>query len=49
MYFVERTHYLKKVSKSWYILLKSLSNHLIDKTRIRKIGPRGVFIKEANA
>jgi hypothetical protein len=44
-----RTHCLKRVSKSWNIPLNSLSNHLIIKTRFRKIGPRGVLIKEMDA
>jgi hypothetical protein len=45
---VERTHYLKRVSKSWNISLNSLCNHLINKTRFKKIGPRGVLIKEVD-
>ncbi len=44
-----RTHYLKRISKSRNIPLNSLSDHLIDKTRFMKIGPRGVLIKEKDA
>jgi hypothetical protein len=43
------THSLKKVSKSWDVLLNSLSNHLNGNTRNMKIGPACVLTKEENA
>jgi hypothetical protein len=36
---------LRRVSMSWNIPLNSLSNHLNRKTRPRKMGLGGVFIK----
>ncbi len=35
---------LKRAIKHWNILLTSLSNHLYEKTRSRKLGPIGVLI-----
>jgi hypothetical protein len=44
----KRTHYLERVSKSWNVPLNSLSDYLIDKKKFKKIGPRGMLIKEKN-
>ncbi len=42
------THYLRRANKSWNIPMSSLANHLNGKTESRKMGPRGVLIKEEN-
>jgi hypothetical protein len=44
---IERgTYLLRRTNKSWNIPLNSLSNHLKDKTRSKKIGPKCVFIEK---
>jgi hypothetical protein len=40
---VKKTYSLRKVSKSWNILLKSLFDPLNGKRISKKMGPRGVF------
>jgi len=43
---VERTHSLRKASRTWNIFLSSLFDHLNGKRRSRKVGLGGVFIIE---
>jgi len=43
------TSSLRGATRSWCILLTNLSNHLIRKTRSRKIRPQGVLMKEEDA
>jgi hypothetical protein len=40
------TYLLRRTNKPWNIPLNSFSNHLKDKTRSKKIGPKGVIIRE---
>jgi len=40
------SHSLKKVNRSWNIPLTSLSNHLNEKTRSKKMRPTSVLIEE---
>jgi hypothetical protein len=42
------TTLLRKVSRHWNIFFISLSNHLYEKTRSRKLGPIGVLTLEEN-
>jgi hypothetical protein len=44
----KRTCFLRRANKQWNIPLSSFSNHLIRKTRFRKMGLGGVFTKEEN-
>jgi hypothetical protein len=37
------THSLKRASKTWNIILNSISDHLNGKTRSRNMRPRGVL------
>jgi hypothetical protein len=34
------THFLKRANKSWNIPMSSFANHLNEKTKSRKMGPR---------
>ncbi len=40
------TNSLNKASRSWNIPMNSLFDHLSEKTRFKKMGPRGVLIEE---
>ncbi len=40
-----RTHSLKRVDRSWNILMSFFSNHLNGKTRSRKMGPGRMLTK----
>ncbi len=43
---IERTHSIKRFSKSWNIPLSFLVDHLNGKTKSNKMAPRGVLTKE---
>jgi hypothetical protein len=44
---IERgTYLLRRTNKSWNIPLNLFFDHLKDKTRSKKIGPKGVFIEK---